>query len=96
MACRCPVAAYRGGSVHEVVGDAGPVVETGDLAGLTTAVRDLVRDPALRASLGEKGRQRVADTFNPASTLPRLKQLYQTLLARPAGHVPDLAKGARA
>ena len=45
MACRRPVAAYRGGSVHEVVDNAGWIVDTGDLPALTIAVRELVLAP---------------------------------------------------
>ncbi|MBI3408460.1 MAG: glycosyltransferase family 4 protein [Planctomycetes bacterium] len=80
MACRRPVAAYRGGSVHEVAGDAGRVVETGDLNALTEAVRSLVRQPARRAELGDQGFRRVADEFNPAKTLTQLRAIYDSLL----------------
>src|SRR5262249_49331653 len=60
MACCRPVVAYRGGSVYEVVGDGGVIVENGDVAALTAAVRRLVESPHLRAELGERARQRVA------------------------------------
>jgi glycosyltransferase involved in cell wall biosynthesis len=80
MACRRPVAAYRGGSVHEVVGDAGLIFETGDLDGLTGAVARLVRDPSLRADLGDRGRRRVAEQFNPADGLRQLKHVYRAVL----------------
>jgi glycosyltransferase involved in cell wall biosynthesis len=82
MACSCPVAAYRGGSIHEVVGDTGPIVETGDLPALTAAVRDLVRSPEARADCGRRGRQRVAEEFNPARSLQQLRQIYQSVLPR--------------
>jgi glycosyltransferase involved in cell wall biosynthesis len=82
MACRRPVAAYEGGSVREVVGDAGLVVPTGDHAGLTEAVRRLVADPGLRAELGERGRRRVAEQFNPTRSFERVKAIYSQLLGR--------------
>lgn len=79
MACRCPVAAYKGGSVQEVVGDAGLVVETLDLEGLTAAVRRLVADPGLRLTLGERGYQRVEQCFNPSRSLHQLLDIYRSL-----------------
>jgi glycosyltransferase involved in cell wall biosynthesis len=81
MACRRPVAAYRGGSVQEVVGAAGRIVETGDLPSLAAAVRELVARPDLRAELGQRGRDRVAERFNPAESLRQLKHLYHSLLS---------------
>ena len=48
MACRCPVVAYPGGSVAEVVGDGGTVVDDNDFAALLRAVGRLVSDPDYR------------------------------------------------
>jgi L-malate glycosyltransferase len=81
MACRRPVVAYRGGSVHEVVGDAGLIVETGDLQALTTAVEELVRYSERREELGQRGYQRVAEHFNAVNSLQQLMQLYESILA---------------
>lgn len=82
MACRRPVVGYRGGSVHEVVGDAGLIVETGDLAGLTAAVERIVQDESLRWGLGERARARVAECFNPTKSFEQLCEIYQTILSR--------------
>jgi glycosyltransferase involved in cell wall biosynthesis len=76
LACGLPVAAYRACSVEEVVGDAGLLVETGDLDGLTAAAARLIDQPQLRAQLGQRGRQRVLERFNPTATLRQLKQVY--------------------
>jgi glycosyltransferase involved in cell wall biosynthesis len=81
MACRRPVAAYQGGSIQEVLGDVGLVVANGDLTRLTEAVEQLVQRPLLRQELGQRGRQRVEATFNPAKTLEQLKRLYSGLAA---------------
>jgi glycosyltransferase involved in cell wall biosynthesis len=81
MACARPVAAYRGGSVAEVVGDAGLIVETGDLAALTAAVERLVVDGELRQRLGQAARQRVAEHFNPRKSFRQLCQIYESLVA---------------
>jgi mannosyltransferase len=80
MACCKPVAAYRGGSVAEVVGDSGLIVETNDREGLTAAVERLVRDPELRKSLGTKGRERVETEFNPRNSFKQLMGIYESLL----------------
>jgi glycosyltransferase involved in cell wall biosynthesis len=81
MACGKPVAAYRGGSVAEVVGDAGLIVETGDLDGLTAAVERLILDRDLRRSLGAKARERVAQEFDPAKSFQQLQSIYESLLS---------------
>jgi glycosyltransferase involved in cell wall biosynthesis len=80
MACRRPVAAYWGGSVCEVVGDGGLVVANGDLTGLTAATRRLVEDADLRADLGERARQRVAQCYDPASSWQQMRQVYASIL----------------
>ncbi|WP_169979014.1 glycosyltransferase family 4 protein [Tautonia rosea] len=80
MACRRPVAAYRGGSVQEVVGETGYIVETGDLAQLTEAVRELVQNPILRAAFGERARARVVEQFNPVASFARLRRIYAELV----------------
>lgn len=82
MACSRPVVAYRGGAVKEVVGDAGLVVETGDLDGLTAAVERLVVDRGLRNRLGHGGRQRVAKEFNPRKSFDQLRSIYEGLVGR--------------
>jgi len=82
MACRRPVAAYRGGSVHEVVGDAGRVVGVGDLGALSEAVSELIQDPGLRAELGERGRDRVARYYDPARSIAQLMGIYDSILSR--------------
>jgi glycosyltransferase involved in cell wall biosynthesis len=88
MACGRPVAAYRGGSVHEVVGAAGRVVATGDLPALAGAVAGLVADAGLRRELGELALRRVAAEFDPARSLQRLGRIYGSVLRRGRPAVP--------
>jgi glycosyltransferase involved in cell wall biosynthesis len=47
----------------EAVGDAGVVVPVGDVAALTRALAELAGDPARRADLGRRARERVAERF---------------------------------
>lgn len=79
MACGRPVVAYRGGSVHEVVGEAGRIVETGNLTALIAASQELADSPLLRVNYGALGRRRVAEHFNPAKSLTQLLSIYEKL-----------------
>ncbi len=94
MACARPVAAYRGGSVAEVLGDTGMVVETGDLDGLTASIERLIVAAHLRQSLGQAARQRVAEHFNPRKSFEQLVGIYQTLLGRSSATQTLLGKPA--
>jgi L-malate glycosyltransferase len=81
MACQLPVAAYAGGSVQEVIGDAGYVVPTGDIAGLLADVERLVAAAPERVRYGRLGLERVATHFNPAVSFGRLRVIYDDLIA---------------
>jgi glycosyltransferase involved in cell wall biosynthesis len=60
MSAGCPVVAYPGGAVEEVLDDAGLIVSDGDQAALTSAVLDLTRSVDRRRQLAERGRDRAA------------------------------------
>jgi len=57
-----PVLGYRSGGAAEAVvdGETGLLVDEGDLPSLAQACQRLIADPALRRTLGEKGRQHAA------------------------------------
>jgi len=80
MACGTPVAVYRGGSAAEVVGDAGIVVETGDLSGLTTSVGRLLARQGELLEAGRNARRRVVSTFDAKRSLSQVAQLYRSLV----------------
>jgi glycosyltransferase involved in cell wall biosynthesis len=82
MACAKPVVAYVGGSVHEIVGDAGCIVPNGDFAALKKTVLALVGDADERARLGRSGSARVATHFNPSVSFDRLRSIYADVLRR--------------
>jgi L-malate glycosyltransferase len=81
MACGKPVAAYEGGSVQEVVGEAGFIVPTGDLDGLTAKLDVLIGNQPLRESLGQAARRRVQMEFNPARSFEQLQEIYRSILS---------------
>lgn len=82
MACGRPIVAYRGGSIHEVVGDGGRIVADADLPALIDAARECVVNANLRSELGARARQRVIDHFSPAATLKRLVGIYESITTR--------------
>lgn len=61
MACGKPVVASRTGGIPELVNDGveGLLVEPGDIRALADAIVRILRDPAIRAEMGSKGRERV-------------------------------------
>lgn len=59
MAAGRPVVAFAVDGVRDTLGDTGVVLEPGDVAGMTRALVDLLRDPALAAAAGGSARRRV-------------------------------------
>jgi glycosyltransferase involved in cell wall biosynthesis len=95
MACSRPVLAYEGGSVQEVVASTGRIVPTGDLAGLKASLRELLDDPAMRRRMGESARNRVAEHFQPKSSLEKLTRVYRSLLGEGDNRTPRGAHAIR-
>jgi glycosyltransferase involved in cell wall biosynthesis len=62
LAAGLPVVGWRAGNLPHLVTDGveGRVVATGDLAGLTAALRELADDPALRERMAAAARRRAA------------------------------------
>jgi glycosyltransferase involved in cell wall biosynthesis len=60
MACGLPVAASRRGSLPEIVGDAGVFFDPLDNEDMATALRRLLEDDTLRASLSVAGLARAS------------------------------------
>jgi glycosyltransferase involved in cell wall biosynthesis len=63
MACGTPVVAFSNSALPEVLGDAGILVPDGDVASFSTALVDLLSDPAARARASARGVER-ARTFS--------------------------------
>jgi glycosyltransferase involved in cell wall biosynthesis len=84
MAAGLPVVATAVGGVPELVvdGETGVLVPARDVDALARALGRLVRDPELRARLGEAGRKRAEALFD----LPRFREahlgLYRSLLVQ--------------
>ncbi|WP_340647271.1 glycosyltransferase family 4 protein [Phenylobacterium sp.] len=78
MSCGAPVVVTDGGSLPEVVGDAGVVVPKGDSAALARGIAALLDDPARRADLGAAARQRARKAFS----WDRAAEAYEAVLRR--------------
>lgn len=77
MSCGAPVIATTGGSLPEVVGDAGIVVEHSNPDALADAIADLLDNPEKRDELGRKARQRVLDHFKWERTARQVVDIYR-------------------
>ncbi|HEY7019708.1 MAG TPA: glycosyltransferase [Ktedonobacterales bacterium] len=80
MACETPVIGSDSGEIPNVIGDAGLVTPEGDVQALAAAIARLGSDPALRADLASRGRQRVLDNFTQEQVARRTVGLYQEVL----------------
>ena len=91
MACETPVIGSDSGEIPNVIGDAGLVTPEGDVQALAAALAHLGSDPALRADLARRGRQRVLDRFTQEQVARRTVTLYNEVLsgAGPVSHPGD-------
>src|SRR5256885_3578871 len=76
MAAGTPVVGSSSGAIPEVIGDAGLVVPEGDPSALAEALDRLLGNPALRSSLVERGRARVASHYAWPVVAARTRDLY--------------------
>lgn len=77
MACGTPVVAARATSLPEVVADAGLLCDPDSAQEFSAAIGRILREPALRAQLREKGLARVRD-FSWEETARRTLAVYRT------------------
>jgi glycosyltransferase involved in cell wall biosynthesis len=82
MACGLPVAASRTGSLAEIVGPAGVFFDPRDHAGMAAALRRILDDRDLRASLSAEGLKRVG-LFTWSAAARDAVRLFEETVARP-------------
>jgi glycosyltransferase involved in cell wall biosynthesis len=82
MAMKKPVVALRNGGTPEVVehGISGFLSDPGDIRGLAEHLATLLRNPALRAQMGENGRKSVEARFTPGRMATDVASVYAGLL----------------
>jgi glycosyltransferase involved in cell wall biosynthesis len=75
-----PIVAHRVGQAAEFVGDAGVLIEPGNLEAMALAVSALLKDPSRRAHLGAKAEQRVWTHFNWRTLSAAAERMYNAAL----------------
>lgn len=83
MSCEKPVIASQAGGLPEVVehGVSGYLCEVGNTQEMADYGLRLVRDCALKLSMGKKARQVVLKNFTPEKIIPLYENLYQKALS---------------
>lgn len=79
MACGCAVVASQIGAIPEHLDGSGLLFRAGDDAQLGERLVQLARNPSLRASLGERGRERVLAEFDWRTMGQRYLDLYASV-----------------
>ncbi len=87
MAARKAIVATRCGGTEEVVAqnETGVLVEKGDSASMTDAIRRLLQDSDLRTRLGNGGRERIVGSFSSDVFTRQFVGLYRELLEKRDG-----------
>jgi glycosyltransferase involved in cell wall biosynthesis len=80
MSCATPLVATTAGALPEVVGDAALTVPPGDTEALAQAIKRVMDDPELAATLGQAGRDRVMSRYTWTSVAEQTVQWYRDYL----------------
>ena len=85
MACGAPVIATTGGSLPEVVGEAGVIVPHSNPPALAEAIADLLDNPQKRDELGRLARERILREFKWERTGRQVVDVYKEAMANANG-----------
>ena len=77
MSCGIPLVSTNGGSLPEVVGDAGIIVNHSDPASLHQGIKQLLDNDEKRLVYGKMGRKRVLDKFTWKRAAQELVNVYK-------------------
>jgi glycosyltransferase involved in cell wall biosynthesis len=80
MASGLPVISTRSGSIPEVVGDAGILVEPNDPLSIAEGVRRLASDEKYCRALGSAARERTAEIFNIEIVSRSIESIYNEII----------------
>jgi len=84
MACGVPVVASRAGGLPEVIpdGDAGSLVDIGDVDGMGAAAVELLEDEARWQRASDAARAVAVERFSSEQVIPRYERFYDQVLGR--------------
>lgn len=82
MSCGVPVVGSSSGEIPRVIGDAGLVFPEGDRAALAGAMSQLAANPALCATLGGRGRERVLKHYTQTALAQQYYNVYYHMLTQ--------------
>lgn len=82
MACKVPVLATASGGIVEVVphGECGYLTEVGDTDAMAQYATEILLNPALAHSMGERGHQIAHERFSREKIVPQYEALYAEIL----------------
>lgn len=80
LAAGTPVIASASGSLLEVVGDGGELAREGDVDDLADTLGRLLRDPARRAQLTQRGQRRAAEALSWECVADGVAAMYRQVL----------------
>jgi glycosyltransferase involved in cell wall biosynthesis len=78
MSCKCPVVTSRGGSLEEVVGEAGKYVDPYNVSSIAEGIREVFDNSNLRAELVQKGVGQ-SKKFTWIKTASETMRVYQNI-----------------
>lgn len=79
MACGKPVITTCSGSIPDVVGDAGILVQPADFYSIYQALKQLISTPGIMAYYGIKARKRAEIMFDPSTVAEKTAEVYRQL-----------------
>jgi len=80
LACGKPVISTLCGSIPEVIGDAGILIQPNDPLSIYQELKKLILDEKLRRKYGVLARKRAEKVFNPEKVAMRLREEYEKLV----------------
>lgn len=79
MASELPVISTMSGSIPEVIGDTGILIQPGDPVSISEAIKRVSLDSAYSRELGKKARKRAIDVFGINCVKDKIKGVYDEL-----------------
>ena len=84
LSCGVPLVSTDGGSLPEVVGDAGIIAPHSNPPALAQAIADLLNNPDKRDALSVKGRKHILENFTWSRCAQEVVDMYRATIAKNA------------